>query len=772
MSDSPSLSLMESAATSASTLQLLKAMPSISVAVGPQSRLLACCETVRDDDGVAFLVNNRPLRIPGGSVISAWSSGRVISRPGSATLVVRWDGSFDVLGLLVAAVAAATGHRSDEEHVAAKPRTSEGADVSHSATAGLVWLTLADTGILLDSLEDGQLLQDILDLFQAIIRAEPAAATVFAQLGVSPLNPGGLSALLLKVVKQGGARARQNDELSLANISTATNIVVSLAEHAPGPVWDLLRRSNFFLDISGTPSIARSIMTQELRSGSYRWTTALLRMLLVLTTHFLGQRLTEPADMARQQEEALLKAMSFVISSIWSEFGNWRYQRSADKALIGNAVCILLLRWLQDPLFDQACQGVVAGGSICNSLREGLILAPSTIALTPLLDAIRLPISAIPVLLQRNRKADAARTEAYLASSLLLLATLLRRARRISPRTAALETMLVTPTEVHGTSRKRTLLDIIFRYSSSNTIFNEMVAECSLQVNNIVAGNLALIQNNSAPMLTCLDDATATMSELVAVVLPPYRSAALVKETWAFLTTAAVSQPGLARIAAGSTIVSAAEGDDKQESALGAALEIVENAFDESRSNAWNVDPRLLTSALRFLVSLRQRMPDALESNKFADNARLWSAIDRLCRTMQTASPQQSWSAEQDDASSEAAQDAIDQVTAYAHRRTARALALDLLVCCTEAHLQSSKGQQCALQLLSDKETCPGLVAEAAHNSLDVDLHRQIYGAILADGQRVNIDDLKDDRDRDERELGSQYLFGKSNSPCTSGGFR
>jgi nuclear pore complex protein Nup188 len=723
-------------------------------------RMMSIFERERTDTGHVYLINRVPVQLPGGSVIPKGTRGRVISRPRVIPEVVKWVTPISGFGLLLETMKLAVGLVGEADS-AAVGNAEE--DVFGTTQSGIELFSLRDIGITQAMVQDGILLSDGLAYLEALLRASSDTsdlAAAIAVLGQTPEQASGLVPTLLAVIKQRPSRIATMDDSRIQTLARATRILARLLRCIPGPICDFLRRPAFFHDQAAYPSIAKAGIHLEIRRGTYCWTTSILQLVHALAVEVLSKQLVTAPDLLHVQVNTLRSALVFTHTIIWSEFDTWRYARIGDKATIGELLCRIYRMVLSDPLVFASLQKPSPMRPISAFIAETFITSPAPFSIGPLVNALRTPYKLVPALHRRNRRADSAKVEKHLDQALQLAETLLRQSQLLpAPRPAALEGSF-TRTDLLSENETRTLVDTIFGYAVSTDIFDRTISISSLRLLRTLARGLAQLGSAASPMLVCLQDATATAADLMAILANPERDMDLTYEVWALLNAAATTQPGLLRLCVtgegeGTALIDANASD---RTAMAIALGIIERYGKSTDGDAlWETRPRLLSLATSFLKSVWENLPDLILADRVKTNSDLWTSIEQLVLQNQI-SPNildlNHWE-----------RDTTDDTIAYCYRRVARANAVDLMQLSLKSS-QATRGERDVgltrtSTLLADKERVAGAVAEAGQNACRPEVHQRLHDLFTALYPECAVEDLRSGKDEQDRVYGDQYLFGK-----------
>ncbi|KAI0265861.1 hypothetical protein BC834DRAFT_955087 [Gloeopeniophorella convolvens] len=564
--------------------------------------------------------NLRPLKLPGGSLLPARSTGRLLSQDGEDFVIVSWQHEHSGWKLLVEVLFDYVRRRRLSPGLSTS--TTHPPIMSRTTSQPPAILRLEDVGIELDPEGDSSVVADALDLLRTVISDNQIlAAQVLSSLEnddqVQAMTGGEtpdlvqLTMLILEDALMRSARQRPGTPLQSALITSAMGLLaglLSLPAYAPR-VWLFARASTALFDSSRS----RGAMAAERALGAYATTQALLRLVHALWTEASGTLLAPREGRARLleiKEEVLLRALRFVHAEVWVEHAGWKYAQLGTRFEVGRLASGLYGDILEQTPPDAAGPLVRVSQAVC----EALVAKATSASIGPLISAITTSGAVFRRIHASRRLSDLRGLYLVLRSHLRLarLCIVFKQRMYADAGPCLLEQALCSRAgsdsgSFSGGRHKADPLDVLASFVEDSNAESLVPLE-SIRLLYALCSSLSTSQFSAPSMVGHLSDPEATVAALVGVARHPYHDLDVRLGVWRFMALAAEKEPALGHLfVAGQFRASKGKapeekGKGKRISALRAAREML-----ASWSDYWETNPQLLASILGFLVAVWQR---------------------------------------------------------------------------------------------------------------------------------------------------------------------
>ena len=146
----------------------------------------------------------------------------------------------------------------------------------------------------------------------------------------------------------------------------ATQILQALLGSYPSQVWHFLRASGVLIPLAASGSSApswgskpsaatsRFYLAQDRNRGSYEQTLSTIELVGALIRQAQTSTLVDTAAQSELKSDVLVRSFRWIIDSIWTSFGSWRFIDVRQKYALGSDIVGLLLSVLSDVDCGQA----------------------------------------------------------------------------------------------------------------------------------------------------------------------------------------------------------------------------------------------------------------------------------------------------------------------------------------------------------------------------------------------------------------------------------
>jgi nuclear pore complex protein Nup188 len=596
--------------------------------------------------------NLRPLKLPGGSILPARSTARLLSQDGEDFVIVLWQCEHSGWRLLVEVL---YDYVRRKRLIPAVSTPSASAPIIPRTTSQPpVVLRLEDVGIELDPDGDSSVVAVALDLLRTVISDNQVlAAQVLSSLengdqagaatGSDTPDLVQLTMLILEDALMRSARQRTGTPPESTLITSAMGLLaglLSLPGYAPR-VWLFARASTTLFD---SPR-SRSAMAAERALGTYATTQALLHLVQALWIEASGTLLAPHDGKARLneiKEEVLLRALRFVHVEVWIEHAGWKYAQLGTCFEVGRLVSTLYADILDQVPPDK--KGPLS--IVSQAVFEALVSKATTSSIGPLISAVT-SFRTVSRRIQASRRlSDLRGLHLILRSHLrvMRLCLIFKQRMATDEEPCLLEQALCSRASSDsgsfgGGRHKADPLDVLAGFvEDTNT--DSLVPLESVRLLYALCSSLSTSHFSASSMVGHLSDPEATVAALVGVARHPYHDLEVRLGVWRFMTLAVEKEPALGHLFIVGRFRASkgepAKGEDKRVSALEAAREML-----ASWNEYWETNPQLLAAVLGFLAAVWQRgwehKPTLTDVRK---NSEFWSQLSGLVKIEISPAPE------------------------------------------------------------------------------------------------------------------------------------
>jgi nuclear pore complex protein Nup188 len=647
------------AQASASVFEFLAELPGVAQVLRAQAGGVSAAFETLDTGDYSTTTYRAKRSIPflGWRSIPQGTIGRAMSEVDAAPIVV-WEATGPISAwrilqdVLASFVGLLTGPASPDGNT-----SGDDAKVFSGGPANILSFAALAPGE--DPSQHGECAADILDLFSATIAGSPeTCAALLSHLDSFPryegldLDENAPPVDLVEVTMRIFNQALDARPVASRLVVSSLKLLTLLVPARPSEIFVALRSSNVLtggvgalpflsrastseLDTTGIPPSTLTI--HDVAQGSFAGTLALIDLHQALLLEMQRSQFAIPAELLRIKGDVLLRATSWIVEVVWTEFQSWRYVRTREQIELGRRC----MRFFESVLRDQSMRAAQVEPT--SALERALVTHATPQYLAPLVAVLGTGQQVITQLYRHVRHLEAEAAESLVEASLRLASLIVQRRRQIhavrpssqSAHLGLLELLffdhaVVATRPMLGRRAARielasaVLAYTLFPYSSS--LSSEAARLISAICRSTVEVSAPGLSRNAGPStgiptlvghLGSPAELESTVTGLISLVESDSVDADLRTTLWTMLASIVDSQPTLATLLlTGRHLDSDAEhtlaatkgnaaGDNKEgkksEPALGrtalqAALDVLDH-WDEY----WTEAPALLESALRFL---------------------------------------------------------------------------------------------------------------------------------------------------------------------------
>lgn len=598
--------------------------------------------------------NLRPLKLPGGSILPARSTGRLLSQDGEDFIIVSWQCEHSGWKLLLEVLYDYVRRKrlipSLSNPVASVPIGTR------TTSQPPVVLRLEDIGLELDPDGDSSVVAAALDLLRTVISDNQVlAAQVLSSLENSDNVRAAadsetpdlvqLTMLILEDALMRSARQRPGTPPESGLITSAMGLLaglLSLPAYAPR-VWLFARASTVLFDSARS----RSAMMAERATGTYATTQALVHLIHALWAEASGTLLAPHEGKARLieiKEEVLLRALRFIHIEVWVEHVGWKYAQLGTRFEVGKLVSSLYADILEQVQPD----GRGPLSSVSRAVFEALVSKATSSSIEPLVSAVSSHGAVSRRIRASRRLSDLHGLHLVLRSHLRLtrLCLIFKQRMCMDEGPCLLEQTLCSRASSNGGSfgggrHKADPLDVLTGFVEDPTTDPSVPLE-SIRLLYALCSSLSTSQFSAPSMVGHLSDPEATVAALVGVARHPYHDLDVRLGVWRFMALAVEKEPALGHLfivghfRAPKEEPADGKGKGKRVSALDAAREML-----ASWNEYWETNPQLLAAILGFLVAVWQRGLEHLSTlTDIRKNSELWNQLAGLAKEEISPAPE------------------------------------------------------------------------------------------------------------------------------------
>jgi len=760
--------------------------------------------------------NLRPIRLPGGSILPAKSTGRLLSSDGGEHVVICWQHQHSGWKVILEILTDYVNKRRMDFGSGANYR-----GVSFGPRRGLQHksLRIEDIGMELDTEGDEGTVIDALDLVRCVIKDNPSlAATLMHELEdnepvvchtITESQPPDLVQLTTMILEEALSRNSYPQSSSWTKLITSAMAVLSALLSIPSysnRVWLYIRSTTALFGGNGTdgklPAFASVALASEKATGQYTMTLALLHLVDSLFQQAYTSILPDNAKLMQLKEEVLLRVLRFVHGGIWVEHLSWKYNQLGDRFEIGKRVLGLYIKVLVNtpPTSVTASDGPFP--LLAQAVADALLFKGTTSAINPIISIITFGEQMLRTLWSTRRYGDIRRLIYLLLSTLRLSRLLLtyKLNSAIAKQPCLLEQALSVRVVSSG-SLKESLhvlhdpIDIIAGYIRNREIGADVPVEAT-RVLSALLSSLSASQSSPPTLIGHFSDSEATVASLIRIIQHPYDELALRKAVWNFVSLAVDKEPALAGLLVarklGITLEledkrkegacsgdngkgKAKEGDhNKEEKAEVHLLGYKNNALDAACDilvnwkAIWEANPLILSCVLRFLDVVWQH---ALEHKTMLEPLRksgeFWERIVTIA--CHEVGPVPEYTPSEIIVVDGIRRSSLhDNIQAHSYRTLVKSYALHILTrdIGLYLHLHRSevplKKPESYLKLepyLRSQDQLTDLLAEAAPSSYAPHFHDQVVALLQEHFQGLTLSQLEQQDPVYDREYGENFGF-------------
>ncbi|KAI6146143.1 nucleoporin subcomplex protein binding to Pom34-domain-containing protein [Pisolithus tinctorius] len=736
--------------------------------------------------------NIRAIRLPGGSIMSPRSTGRLLSSDGGDVVAVCWEHENSGWKVVIDVLT---------EYVTRRRMYVGTADLYQDVTFGRtgpgsvpLTLRLEDVGMEIDDGGDEALATDALDLIRSVIQDQPGLAEELLESleigdasSANDSRPPDLVQLTTMILEEALSRSQARNFSRTQLVTSAMSVLsalLTLPKYSPR-VWLYIRSTSVLFSSTQTPGFASVALTAERVSGQYTMTLALLHLVQQLAQEAFASVVMIPPDnqrLSQVKEEVLLRAANFVHGEIWVEHVGWKYVQLGDRFEIGRRISSLYSYILvqSPPAIGNRPYPVLSQAII-----DTLVHKAASSSILPLVSAIATSPQTLGGLYASRHLGDARRLIFLLESHLQLIRLVLNFKQQTSPQGAkpslleqALCSRISGGAGFSDSARARVdPVDVLATFVKERNVGTVVPLE-AMRVLHALCSSLSMVAPSPPTIVGHLTNPEATVASLVRIVEHPYDELPLRISVWNFITLAVDKEPALANLfVAGDFHIPMGEGkekapdktrrDSKDKGERTTALE-VSRATLEHWKELWEANPQLLASVLQFLLVVwqhghehRARIDATRQDEEF------WSRITAIAREELGPYPDYVTNSlvTSDD---ERHSDLHEAVSVQAYRGMAKSYAVQILGQDVFLQPRPTSSDAPLLKPLSYTKLAPMFKAEEQLNESILEAVSSLYDPSLYDTVTEHLSEnfpslsLEQIRSQDplvERELGDDFVF-------------
>ena len=740
-------------------------------------------------------INLFPIRLPGGSLLPARSTGRLLSTDGGDHLALCWKHEhsgwkliLEILTDYVNRRRLSFGSRQGYREVSFASRGSAQPKTLH----------LTDIGTEYDEGTDEETITDALDLVRSVIvdnrvlantlmlSLEDNQPVVSHTMTESP--PPDLVQLTTMILEEALSRSTANTASRQKLITSAMSVLTALVAipQYSSRVWLYIRSTSVLFGSDNSPGFAAGPLAAERATGNYTMTLALLRLVEALFKDALLNIVAENNKLQQLKEEILLRAAKFVHTEIWVEHLGWKYTQLGDRFEIGRRVVSLYVS-----VFEYSPPGLENRpfALLSQTAADIWLFKATTSTINPLIASLSSGEQVGNMLSAARRQGDVGRLDILLACSLNLCRLVLNyklktdMVTRPSLLDQALCSRVAGGAPSHDKSHSRfDPIDVLARYIRRKS--NVDVSTQAIRVLTSLGSCLSCLQPSPPTIVGHLSSPEDTVASMVQTALHPYDEVTLRKGIWSFITLAVDKEPALATLfVTGKSQaplnnqpskedkgkgkeVEKNEGPIRRPSALEAATQMI-----QSWEEYWDANPVLLDSVLHFLDVVWQH---ALEHKSVLEPLRkdsdFWGRITRLaCKEVGPVPTYDDVELVGGEGERKATMD--EAIRMHAYRVSAKAHALKILNHDIGLFLQSHgsesplKKPESYIKLekyLKDPDQLTDLLSEAAPSSYTPQLYDRLVEVLAKNFPGLLLQQVESQEPSVTRDYGGSFAFSTS----------
>ncbi|KAF9535154.1 hypothetical protein CPB83DRAFT_781281 [Crepidotus variabilis] len=523
---------------------------------------------------IVHYINLRPIRLPGGSVLPARSSGRLLSGDGGEQIVVCWQHQHSGWKIILEVLTEYV-HRRRIDFGAGG--TYQGVSFAPRGDQKLKGLRIEEIGMELDLDDDQNTITEALDLVRSLIKENPAVASTLMD-GLEDnepvvchtmieTQPPDLVQLTTMVLEEALSRttgpASTRGPTSKTKLITSAISVLSALLAIPvysNRVWLYIRSTPTLFGGSGVdsraPGFASAALASERATGQYTMTLALLHLVESLFAEAYSTILPENAKLQQLKEEVLLRAMRFVHTEVWVEHMSWKYAQLGDRFEVGKVVLDLYIQVINSSPPTSTSTSTIQDRPfpfLSQAVADVLLFKGTTSTINPITSIISAGEHMLTMLLASRRYSDVRRLIFLLRSTLRLsrLVCTYKTNSSMASRPCLLEQALCTRfTDTSSQEKSRARhdpIDVLASLISHRDIGNDVPVESARLLTALIS-SLAVALTSPPAIIGHLSNPDAIVSKLVKIIQHPYEEFALRKAVWNLITLCVDKEPAMARL--------------------------------------------------------------------------------------------------------------------------------------------------------------------------------------------------------------------------------
>ncbi|KAF8076899.1 nucleoporin subcomplex protein binding to Pom34-domain-containing protein [Lyophyllum atratum] len=744
--------------------------------------------------------NTRPIKLPGGSILPARSTGRCLT-DGGDPIVVMWQHEHSgwkvVLELLTDYV--------NRRRMLSGPGAGAGGayqDVSFGRRGGsqVKVVRLEDVGIDPEEIGDEETVMHCLDLVRSLIQGNPAQAEQLMQTleagepvvahtmtEAQPPDLVQLTTMILEdALSQTDPRARAQPRPQL--ITSAMSVLSALLAlpNYSNRVWLYIRSTTALFGNDRIAGFASGALAAERATGHYTMTLALLHLVQQLFREAAASVLSDNPRLQQLKEDVLLRAARFIHNEIWVEHLGWKYTQLADRFEIGRRVTVFYVEVLEHapPVLEER-----PFAALSQAVVDVLLFKATSSTINPLVSSINSGDQSLKNLYASRRYGDARRLISLL-EALLHLTRLVLTYKQMSAdasRPCLLEQALCARIScglsVHASTRTKVdPIDVLAQYVKERDAGTTVPVE-AVRVLYALCASLSMSQPSPPTIIGHLANPEATVAAFVRIVQHPYDDMTLRNAVWSFISLGVDKEPALAslfvtgKFRAPNEVKDKGKGKEKEketEGKEGAEKARLTSAIDVARDvlsnwrEMWDLNPHLLTSVLRFLDVVWQHGLEhkaALEAIREDDE--FWDQVTSIaCEEVGPMPEYQTTECDIVDGVRHSNLHGV--VAAHAYKTVAKSHAVQIVGRDITMHLQlhgrapSANRPKSFLKMeprFRSQDQLNDLVCEAAPSPYDPQMYDQLLEQLKTHYPGLTLEQVRSQEPLEQREFGDNFVF-------------
>ncbi|KAJ8519666.1 hypothetical protein ONZ45_g3382 [Pleurotus djamor] len=567
-----------------------------------------------------------PIRLPGGSILPARTTGRLLSGEGGDSIVVGWQHEHSGWKLIMEILT---------DYVNRRRKATGFGGGYHDISFGkrgqnqVSTLQLEDIGVELPQEGDDDLVADCFDLIRSLIQDNPMQAEQLVEVMESgeavvshtmvESEPPDVVQLTTMILEESLSRSQTPVRgASRPRLITSAMSVLSALLVLPKPssrVWLYIRSTTALFGSERSHGFASVALAGERVTGHYTMTLALLHLVQQLFHEAATSIGPDNPRLSQVKEEVLLRAVRFVHTEIWVEHLGWKYAQLGDRLEIGRRIGCLYSEILKyaPPVIEKR-----PFPTLSQAVADVLLFKATTATMNPLILPVATGDHLLSKLYAARRNGEAGRLVRLLETHLVLIRQILvcKQRSMMAGTPSLLEQALCSRVAGMTISTEggqgaldpiEVLASLVKRRDSLGNIPLE-----AMRVLHHLCIMLSSYQASSPTIVGHLSNPESTVASLVRIVQHPYDDLTLRNTVWRFISLAVDKEPALAGLFVTGRFLTPSNLKGKQKeteskepevpqvlSALDVAKEVL-----EGWKTMWEFNPQLLASVMNFLHSV------------------------------------------------------------------------------------------------------------------------------------------------------------------------